>query len=362
MTFRAPTRFLMSVPRTLALPAAGVDISSGSVKCMQFSVEHGRLAVGAYAQMQVPDGAFVDGDIEKEDALVDILRTLRLKHRVRNAVASLSERKSYLYQSLIPADAKDLRGAVEFELEAHVPIPPAEVIFDFEVARQTSQGTVVAVTAFARRLIETYERVFTGAGITLRALEVESHALVRAALSEKDLTRVVMIVDMGKRSTRIAVADHGAVSYTATVDFGGDMLTQALMKRFSIDTAAAEEMKNAKGFLFGADNTDVVDAVGSSISVLRDEIVRHLSYWNNPAADDVPRDPITRIVVVGGNANMLGLPEYLSGALYLPVVVANVWQNVFSLDEYIPSMPMNVSLEYAPAIGLAKKYALNSIW
>jgi Tfp pilus assembly PilM family ATPase len=134
------------------------------------------------------------------------------------------------------------------------------------------------------------------------------------------------------------------------------------MKRFNIETAAAEEMKNARGFLVGVGNGDVVEAVASSISVLRDELMRHVSYWNNPSADDVQREPIDRIVLAGGNANMVGLPEYLSGALYLPTVVADVWQNIFSLDEYIPTMPMKESLEYAPAIGLAKKYALNTTW
>lgn len=359
---RIPTRLALSVPHSLALPTAGVDISSGSIKCMQFSVDGGRLAVGSYAQMPLSEGVVVDGDIEKEDAVIDVLRTLRHKHRVRYAVASLSERKAYLYQIVVPNDQKDLRGAVEFDLEAHVPLPPHETLFDYEVVRRTPTGTIVAVTAFAKRLIDTYERVFAASGVTLRGLEVESHALVRAALSEKDASRVLMIVDMGKRSTRIAVSDHGAVSYTATVDFGGDMLTQALQKRFNLEVGPAEEMKNARGFLFGEGNTDVVEAVASSISVLRDELVRHLSYWNNPSPDDVPREPVERLVVVGGNANMLGLPEYLSGALYLPVVVADVWQNVFSLDEYIPSMPMNESLEYAPAIGLAKKYALNPLW
>lgn len=356
------TRFVLSTPKTLAWPAAGVDISSGSVKCMQFAESHGRLVVGRYAQVPLEQGVFVDGDIEKPDVVVDVLRSLRLKQHVHYAAASLSERKAYLYQILVPPDQKDLIEAVEFDLEAHVPLPPSETYFDYEVVRTSAAGTVVAVTAFARRVIDGYEKVFQAAGITLRSLETESHALVRAALSTKDRARVVMVVDMGKRSTRIAVADHGAVSYTATVDFGGDMLTTALMKRFSLEVAAAEQMKNVRGFLLGAENKDVVEAVASSISVLRDELTRHLAYWNNPAPEDVPRDPIERVVIAGGNANMLGLAEYLSGSLYLPVVVADVWQNVFSLDEYIPSMPMNESLEYAPAIGLAKKYALNSPW
>ncbi len=329
---------------------------------MQFAHEGGRLVVGRYTQVPLEPGVIVDGDIEKEDTIEEVLRSLRLRERVRYAVASLSERKAYLYQTLVPHDQKDLIEAVEFDLEAHVPLPPAETLFDFEVVRESPAGIVVAVTAFARRVVESYERVFRAAGITLRALEIESHALLRAALSEKDRARVVMVVDMGKRSTRIAVADHGAVSYTATVDFGGDMLTTALQKRFNIEVAAAEEMKNARGFLMGDENKDVVEAVASSISVLRDELTRHLSYWNNPAPEDVPRDNVDRVVIAGGNANMRGLAEYLSGTLYLPVVVADVWQNVFSLDEYIPTMPMNESLEFAPAIGLAKKYALNSAW
>ena len=356
------TRFALSVPASLAWPAAGVDISSGSVKCMQFAHAHGRLTVGGYSQVPLQDGVFQDGDIEKPDVIVDVLRSLRHKQRIRYAVASLSERKAYLYQIIVPPDQKDLQEAVEFDLEAHVPLPPHETLFDFEIARVTPEGTVVAVTAFAKRLIDSYEKVFTQAGIALRGLEIESHALARAALSTKDRKRVVMVVDMGKRSTRIAVADHGAVSYTATVDFGGDMLTNALMKRFNLETDKAEELKNAKGFLMGKDNTDVVEAVASSISILRDELVRHLAYWNSPTAEDVPRDPVERVVIAGGNANMLGLAEYLSGALFLPVVVADVWQNVFSLDQYIPTMPMNESLEYAPAIGLAKRYALNPSW
>jgi type IV pilus assembly protein PilM len=329
---------------------------------MQFSQEHGHLIVGDYTQIPLQDGVFVDGDIEKEDVVTEVLRTLRLKNRVRYAVASLSERKSYLYQTLASPEQKNLREAVEFDLEAHVPLPPAETLYDYEVVRVTPQGTVLAVTAFARRVVESYERVFTGAGIVLRALEIESHALVRAALSEKDRSRVVMLVDMGKRSTRIAVADHGAVSYTATVDFGGDMLTQALQKRFSLEVQAAEEMKNARGFLLGNENKDVVDAVASSISILRDELTRHVAFWNSSTGTEIERESVDRVVIAGGNANMTGLAEYLSGALFLPVVVADVWQNIFSLDHYVPSMPIHESLEFAPAIGLAKKYALNPLW
>lgn len=355
-------RLVLSAPRSLSMPAAGIDISSGSVKCVQLVTRGGHLSLGPYAEIPLQEGVFVEGDIEKPEIITDVLRSVRLKHRVRYAVAALSERKAYLYQVIVPRGQENLLEAVEFDLEAHVPLSPAETLFDFEVVREMGAGTVVAVTAFARRVVESYEKAFAASGITLRALETESQALVRAALGPKDRTDVVMTVDMGKRSTRIAVADHGAVSYTATVDFGGDMLTTALMKRFSLDAPAAEEMKNAKGFLMGKDNAEVVEAVVSSISVLRDELVKHLAYWNNPTEEDVPRDPVVRMVIAGGNANMLGLAEYLSDTLGLPVFCADVWQNAFSINKYVPHMPAHESLEYAPAIGLALKYAHNNKW
>ena len=316
----------------------------------------------AYGEVALQEGTVVGGDIEKPDVVADVLRSFRHKYRVRFANATLSEKKAFLYQIIVPAGATSLREAVEFDLEAHVPLPPAETVYDYEVVRQTPQGTVVAVSAFARRVIETYETVFTKAGVTLRALEVESHAIARASLSPDDRARTVMLVDMGKKTTRIAIADHGVISYTTTMDLGGDLLTQMLMKRFNIEAAAAEEMKNAKGFLRGSDNADVVEAVVTSISVLRDELLKNIEYWNNANDDGIPRTPVERVVISGGNANVIGLAEYLSDAARVPVVPASVWQNAFDLDEYIPPMPAQRSLEYAPAIGLSLRSALNPKW
>ncbi len=345
-------------PAVLAPLAFGVDISSGSVKCASFVRRGAGLAAGAYAEVPLPDGAFQSGELEKPDAVTEVVRSLRLKHRMRVAHASLSEKKAFLYQVIAPPQQQSLREAVEFDLEAHVPLPPAEIVFDFEVVRRSSQGTVLAVTAYARRIIEQYLDTFARAGVELRSLEIESHALARAVVPTTDRDRVVMVVDMGRATTRIAVVDHGVVSYTATLELGGDSLTAALMKKFSIDEAAAEQLKNERGFLMGKDNADVVEAVIGSVSVIRDELVRHLEYWNRPQNDAVPRSLIEKIIVSGGNVNMRGLPEYLSDALQIPVVPGAVWHKAFSLNEYVPAMPYNESLEYAPAIGLALKSVL----
>lgn len=352
-------------PQFLSMPGAGIDISGNSVKVAAFKTFIGPCLLDSFTQSELPQGTVVDGDIEKPDALVDILRSLRLRSRIRFAHASLPERKAYLYQTLVPKDAiGNLKTAVEFSLESHVPIPPHEAVFDFEVARRLEQGVVVSVTAYARRVVEAYADVFRRAGITLRSLEIESQALGRALWSAKDKQHAAMVVDFGKKTTRIAIFDRGTVGLTATVDVGGNALTSAAMKRFGVSEEEAEKMKNERGFLEGAANRELYEAMAITASVLKDEIAKYLSYWSAPPPADaeVPRTAVEEIVLVGGNANILGLPEHLARFFKIPVRVGDVWTNAAPLSEHIPPMPQRRSLEFATAVGLALRSCNCRVW
>jgi type IV pilus assembly protein PilM len=262
---------------------------------------------------------------------------------------------------LVPENT-NLKAGVEFDFETHVPLPPGEALFDYEPIRRVEAGTIVAVTAYAKRIVNQYTSVFHDAGITPRSFEVESQALARAAVRESDRSKVVMLIDFGRRTTRIAVVEYGVVAFTATVDIGGDTLTTAVMKVFNVPEAEAEEIKNNKGFLMNKDNKNLVEALMTTVSVMKDEIVKHITYWNTPPADDLPRKPIEKIIMCGGNANLRGFLEYLEGSVSVPVSMANVWANAFSLDEYVPQMQISESLEYSTAIGLAIRDVVNPIW
>jgi hypothetical protein len=85
-------------------------------------------------------------------------------------------------------------------------------------------------------------------------------------------------------------------------------------------------------------------------------------FVDNPSSDDVPRKPIERAIICGGNANLRGFPEYLEGFLNVPVSIANVWSNALSFDTYVPHMQFSDSLEYATAIGLSLRGRSTQSW
>ncbi len=362
MSFRERVLSVFPIPNSLALLSAGVDISSGSIKCAQFSRSGSMLELSVHNETPLPEGVVVDGDIENPQKVVDVLRSFRLRNGIKSAHACLPEKKAYLYQTLIPNGTKDIREAIEAELESHVPLPPSETLFDFEIIRTVGTGTVVSVTAYAKRVVNEYAAAFEAAGVMLRSLEVESQALARAVVSQKKKDHATMIIDFGRNTTRVAIADGGVVAFTATIDVGGATLTTAVMKHFGVSEEEAEKLKNEWGFLMNKENKEVVTALMTTLSVVRDEVVKHFSYWNTVGDSDVPRKSITEVVLCGGNANLKGLPEYFGASISAPVSVADVWQNAFSLDMHIPALPFQESLEFATAIGLALRGAHTNIW
>jgi type IV pilus assembly protein PilM len=365
MSLRETALSVFPPPVILSMPAAGVDISQGSVKCVFLTEGRSGMELQSYTETALAPGIVVEGDINSRDKIIEVLRSYRLRLGIKYANACLPERKAYLYQTVLPGSSEsavDLRRAVEFDFEAHVPLPPNEAIFDFEPIRRIESGLVVGVTAYAKRMVNDYASVFGSAGILLRGLEVESQALARAVLRPEDSARTVMVIDFGKNTTRIAIADGGVVSFTATLDVGGNALTSAVMKQFNVEEAEAERIKNDGGFLMNTGNKNLVETLMTTTSVLKDEVAKQLAYWNSSGDGSLPRRAVDRVIACGGNANLRGFPEYLEGFLNVPVAVANVWSNAFSLDEYVPSMMFPESLEYATAIGLAIRGSRKYQW
>ena len=62
---------------------------------------------------------------------------------------------------------------------------------------------------------------------------------------------------------------------------------------------------------------------------------------------------IEKIILCGGDANLLGLTDYLSASLKIPVERADIWTNIDYRDGFIPEIEFNDSLRYATAVGLA---------
>ena len=132
------------------------------------------------------------------------------------------------------------------------------------------------------------------------------------------------------------------------------MLTGMIEKNFKVSFEEAEKMKKTYGLQRNVANKEIFAVLLNSVSILRDEVVKHFLYWHtHPDEEGKNNPPIKKIILCGGDSNLIGLPDYLSVSLKSKVEMANVWVNVLDSKKEVPEINLKQALSFAAAVGLA---------
>jgi type IV pilus assembly protein PilM len=352
---------MFPVPKFLEMPSVGLDISDQSVRFLEIIPKKEGFVIGRFGNRDIPSGVVVSGEIIKPEGLQEVLLGLKKEFGLHFVRVSLPEEKVYLFKTSVQkGDSEEMRNNIEFQLEDNVPLSPAEVVFDFDpikVSESTSNEVGVSVSVMPENIVQSYAKAIEAAGLVPLSFEIEAQAIARSVVPFGDLG-TYMVVDFGKTRTGISIKSEGVIRYTSTLDIGGNSLIVALQKVFSITEVEAEKIKKEKGLSKNVEDKEIFNALLTSVSVLRDEISRHYMYWHNTKdREGNPPGQIQKIILCGGDANLIGLIDYLSSSLRISVELANVWINVLDFDKNIPPINFSDSLRYATTVGLALRTA-----
>ena len=347
-------RTAFAPPRYLAPPLAGIDLSTSGVKAVRLAQNVHGLTLANFAEVLLPPGAFTDGEIVDHATVVKSLASAATTARITAANATLSESKSYLFETTVPSGKRSqLITAVEQHLEELVPLPPPTTAFDIiPVGHTNANDCLVVGIGFAQRVVENTLSAFDEAGIGIQALEGENFAIARALLPLGDQS-TALIIDVGKTTTKMCIVSKGIPRFATTISIGGHALTLAVQKYFGVTDAEAKRVKAERGIVPALGNEEYLAAMLSTVSAIRDEISNRLDYWQAKAATGSMHEPVSHAILAGGNASVRGFPEYLENALRIPVVTGDVFTNFASRDTWFPPIEYTESLAYATAIGLA---------
>jgi len=353
------TRFFPT-PRYIEPSALGLDISDRSLKFAELVYSNNHLELGKFGSRVISEGLISSGEIKDKKGLIDFLKTNLEEFQGREIVLALPEEKAFLELVTLPVikDA-NIHDVLEMQIEEHVPLLAQDAIFDYEIIPSPGikDHMDTVLVAFPKNLVEDYRDVLRGAGLKPYVFEMETQALVRAILP-KDIEDTVMVMDFGRTRTSFAIVSGGIVRFTSTVSVAGAALDQALATALKTDIFVAERTKKERGFIRTKENQDTFNILLPVISAIRDEIFRHLKFWQDHAAHVHNSKPeVSKLYLCGGESNLKGLAEYLSYDLKLPVTESNPWVNITSFEEYIPPITASQSVSYATALGLALRSA-----
>lgn len=310
---------LFPPPKIMLMPHAGLDISDDGLACIAYSGFGGTRHISLSGREDFRPGLFSGGDIKDEVEFVRVLGDFGKRHRLTDVKVSVSEEKSYLFQTEVPStDQRIIEQNIEFKLEENVPLAASDAVFYFDLLPTSFTGGALraSVSVVPRSYIEHYMDLIESAGLQPVSFEIVPKALARAIIpAGSDQTRLV--IHVMKRKTGIYIMSGNVIHFTFTAGWG----TRS-----------------------GGDGTKFPAA-----DELKKEIARIRSYWlshgNGTALDDV--------LLIGKDAELLEPLLVQYGGSTMSVKIADVWGNATNIDKYLPSIPRADSLEYAVAAGLA---------
>ncbi len=357
---------LLSRIRTfLRVPLIGLDVSDESAKYFLFRVvSGGRLKPERWGEIPLPQGCVAEGEIKNPDSLAALLaQWLEAESPdVRSSffVVSLPEEKGFVRTIQLPKVAPDqVADAVRWEIEAQVPLPEKELVYDYEIIEPIEDHLDhrdVLITAFPKNSVASYLDVLHRAGIRVAAFELESQAIVRSTVADLRDRNATLIVDIGRLRTGFFLVGGGTTIFTSTVQIGGKLFNEHIAKNLGVDGNAAEAMKKEVGLSrTGGRGKEIFEALVPALSALGDELKKAQQYFSAYVQHRHGISPdIRAVLLTGGDANLTGLDSYITQILAIPTKRSFPFEALGDLTvSSPPPLPNNESLRYATAAGLA---------
>lgn len=339
----------------------GIDISDRSIKIAEVSNgKQPQFRTVCWSSLS-PD-LMQKGIVQDVPTLVQEIRQtftkcspLPLSHG--DVVASIPERHSFVGVLDLPM-MSDLETdeAVKWAIRKDLPFDLDRVYLDWQpiIGSHGSTMRQVVVGAAQKAVIDPLLLALDGAGLTVKALELEVQAMVRSLLPLDSFSlRGIMICDLGATTTKIIYFDQGSMRFTMNVSRGGDSLTSALVKQFGMDANTAAEKKSVIGVLAreGEDGTIANTIRGALLALLTDlqraaqEGLMQLSGGGS----------IQGILLSGGGANLPGVRDVFAEVFPgIPIELGNPLVNISGVGRKgtMSISPQDAS-HFVTAIGLA---------
>jgi type IV pilus assembly protein PilM len=305
-------------------PVLGLDITPSSIKLIELSLSGGQYSVDSYAAEATPQNAMNEKAIVDADAIGEaIARAVRRAGaRSKEVAIAISGDAAITKVIQMPRSLKesDLEAQVEMQADQYIPFPMDEVAYDFEVlgnSEKDPESIDVLLVATRSENVEQRRAAVAAAGLTARIVDVEAFALENACklmthqMPDGGIDRSIAVVDFGASTTTFSVLRNLKIVYTRDFNFGGNQLTEEIMRTYGLSLEEAGRAKK-EGGLPANFQTEVLDPF---IDDMTQQISRSLQFY---LASGSGRDQPERILLCGGCANIPGAAEVVQSRIGVP--------------------------------------------
>lgn len=309
-------------------PVIGLDISQTGMKVM--SIDRKKMLVNGYGSIDL-DPSKVQQALDGDDSylrknIADLIGKNLVGSLVSNHVAlGVPASRTFTRTFTVPlASERNLREAVELEVEQYIPIPISALYVDFEIIERSKDQLTVLMSAVPQTIVDLCINVAESVGLQVVMVESSVSAVARLLEATEEGHLPTVIVDIGPASTDIAVLD-GSIRVAGSLNIGGNTFTLDIAKKLKVPLESAHQLKVLNGLNPGSRQQKISSALAPSLERIIAETRKVMRYYDERLSD---HRKLEQVLVVGGGANVPGIGEYFTNELFMPARVASPWQQL----------------------------------
>jgi type IV pilus assembly protein PilM len=226
-----------------------MDIDRGAIKAVQISESGGVYTLQHVGYHRLPPGTIVEGEVADHDLLAAEIKEFWSSHsfKGKSVILGIANQKVVVRLLDFPRmDPEDLKSAIGFEAQEHIPMPLDEVVLDHVVLGPQGEGSDqdrVLVVAAQKEMIGRYISAVRVGGLRPTSIDVKALALTRSTLPDAFFEEegASLLLDVGTELTNLVITQGRNPTLTRFIPFGLADFVAAVAEAADLSEEEAEK-------------------------------------------------------------------------------------------------------------------------
>lgn len=301
----------------------GIDIGKTHISATQIYVRGKSTIIEKYVEEKIENGT---GDSYNERAIAALKIVLAQLDKYDTIYTALSSSVAIFKELKLPFLTYDkIKMVVNYEIEPLLPFPISDAVVDFIVTKQNvAEGSSeILVAAVQNQHLIAHLAICEGAGISPEIITIDLFALYglyKKIPSYASWQGNTVLIDLGLQATRMAFIQDGQLRFIRTVNKGTLHATKTIGQ--ALDMQQNEIMENMMRFgLENSNNQRYMQAATQTFNDFWSEIQFTLQSFT---AQTASQQPLNKIILLGGGAEIKGIPEFVTSLLGIPCELMHI--------------------------------------
>jgi len=305
----------------------GLDLGNHSIKIVELEKVSNSVVLSNFA---VFESDKLKLDLNDEDALNLYISKLKsyfkeIDFKSKDVVLSIPDTEVFVTIKNLPKmKEKEIREYIPLQASDVFPENIASLIYDIKILKELDNNLVEVLLVGARKQrVEKYIEIVKRSGLVPKILEPKSISNARL-VDEMTNNKANIVLDFGYNQTNLEISLNKIPRFVKSISIGSNSMNKALSQNLDLSLLQAEEYKKTYGLISGIADDKILEYLKPLVDSIILDLKRSIVYFveKNKGVE------INKIYLMGGLANLPGLPEYLVQNLNFNVEVFNLFSKI----------------------------------